>query len=239
MMKALTACISLMIFLTALTASASSISTAPSTLYPYQSGFEMQDDFLSGTVGSGSMGTLGWTTAGTITVQSSEANRPGIYRVDTSAVSATQARLSLPTAVSIDPALPHAVMWAVRLNTNDANTTLRIGTQNATNANPPAQGIFLEKLDADTNWFCVTRAASVQTRTDSTIAITTNFVTVKYTRDSSGVQFSIDNVNVCSLMTTNIPTTFVVPEVFIINSAAAAKTVDIDYFETRVSGMVR
>lgn len=224
-----------------LPALASDLSIPESTLYPYKGMIELQDDWLTGTVGVGSMGTLGWTTSGTVTILNSETNRFGIYRLDTSAVSGTQARLHFPNAASFDPALPHSLVWAVRLNTNDANTTMRFGVQNSANGNPPAHGIYFEKLDADTNWFCVTRAANVQTgtRIDSGVAVSTNFITGAYTRNSSGVQFSLDGVSVCGLLTANIPTVFITPEGFIINSAVASKTFDVDYFQLKIVGIVR
>lgn len=229
------------LILSTLQAFASDLTIPQSTLYPYKSTIEIQDDFLTGINASGTVGELGWNlSGGTNTNQASEANRLGIFRKATSAVISTISVIALyGTSAGIDPALPTVMEWAVRLNTNDANTSVRVGSGNSAFANPPTHGIYLEKLDADTNWFCVTRAAGVQTRTDSTIAITTNFVTVRTTRNSSGVQFSIGGVNVCSVMTTNIPTTFVNPFVFIINSAAADKTIDLDYFQLAISGIVR
>jgi hypothetical protein len=221
------------------TAWASDLSQQQSVLYPFQTTIAFQDDFLGGNAGAATTGSFGWTVAGTATSQPSIANRLGIIRFDTSAVSGTISRINFFQTVSLDPAANTILTWVTRLNTNDANTTYRQGVQNTQTANPPAEGIYIEKLDADTNWFCVTRAGAVQTRTDSTVAVTTAFATFRFTRNSSGVQFSINNVNVCGLMTTNIPTVFVNPEVFIINSAAASKTVDVDYFELTISGLVR
>ena len=221
---------------------ASDIAQQQSTLYPFRTTIELQDEFTSGSTGNGTTGNLGFGTAnGTTTGQASVANRIGIIRRDTSAVSGTIAVIFLnsTTSTAINPANVHRVVWVDRLNTNDANTTVRIGSINSVTVSPPAEGIFLEKLDADTNWFCVTRAAGVQTRTDSTIAVTTNFAIFSYTANSSGVQFSIDNVNVCGLQTTNIPTVFINPATQIVNSAAASKTIDMDYFQLQIFGLGR
>lgn len=231
--------LTLLVVLFAGSALASDLTIPQSTLYPYKNSIEMQDDFLTGTTTTGSVGALGWSSAGTLSVQNGEANRMGIFRFDTTAVAATQARLSFPAGTSLDPALAHTIIWAFRVNTNDANTTVRVGAQANVNADPPGHGIFLEKLAADTNWFCVTRALGVQTRTDSTVAVNTNFTTMTYTRNSSGVQFNLDGVNICSVMTTNIPTTFISPEIFMINAAAAAKNFDVDYFQFKIFGIVR
>lgn len=219
----------------------SDIQTRQSSLYPYQSMIEQQDDFLGGNTVSGSIGTLGWSSAGTLTsAVSSTANRIGLIQIDTTAVAATQARINFSQNSAVfDPSLPHSILWALKLDTNDANTTFRFGATNPVQNNPPANGIYFEKLDADTNWFCVTRSGGVQTRTDSTIAIDTNYHTFTYTRTSTGVVFSYDNTAVCGTHTTNIPTTFINPVVFIINSAAASKTATIDYTQQRIYGIVR
>jgi len=212
-----------------------------SVLYPYRSMVEIQEDFITSTTGSNSIGALGWTTiGGTTTAGTGIASRPGILTRDTTAVISTVAQLFL--GGTVNPFLAtenHSMIFAVRLNTNDANTTLRIGTTDLWNTNPPVNGIFFEKLDADTNWFCVSRAAGVQTRTDSGIAITTNFTTFAYSKNSSGIQFALNNANVCGLITTNLPTVAIRSGSHIINAAAAAKTYDTDYYQLRLTGLAR
>lgn len=231
----------MLLVLAAFPALASDLTVPQSTLYPFRSMIEQQEEFNSGSTGNGTIGAMGWAfSGGTVTQIDSEANRIGLLRRDTSAVINTVATLSLmPIAASLDPALPHTLLFASRLNTNDANTTVRFGTARGFTVTPPSNGIYLEKLDGDTNWFCVTRAASVETRVDSTVAVSTSFASFAYTRNSSGVQFSINGVSVCSLMTTNIPTLFVTPGLHIVTSAAAAKTLDTDYFQLKIAGIVR
>lgn len=212
-----------------------------STIYPYRSLIELQDDYIGGNTTSGSIGTLGWSSSGTLTAAvSSTANRLGLVQIDTSAVSATQARINFgQNSVVFDPSNVHNLLWVLKLDVNDANTTFRFGASNPVQNNPPLNGIYIEKLDADTNWFCVTRAGGVQTRTDSTIAVDTNYHTFTYTRNTSGVVFSYDNTSICGTHSTNIPSTFIDPVVFIINSAAASKTATIDYFQLRIYGIAR
>lgn len=217
----------------------SDLQTRQSTLYPFRSMIEVQEDFLTGLNTSGNIGSLSFSGAGTNSFQASVADRLGIFRITTTAVAATTARINMASGNAIDPALPTALTWIARLNTNDANTTTRIGSIEPVTASPPTNGIYLEKLDADTNWFCVTRSGGVQTRTDSGVAITTNFTVFSYNRNSSGVTFQIDYTSVCGTHSTNIPTTFINPIVFIINSAAADKTLDIDYFQMQISGISR
>lgn len=220
---------------------ASDFTQQPSVIYPYQSTIEIQDDFMSGGTTSGTLGTLGWSIAGGVsTTPVSTTNRIGLFRKDTSAVAATVAYVILSAqATNTDPAVPHSILWIAQLNNNDVNTTIRLGAASTFTVSPPAHGIYIEKLDADTNFFCVTRAANVQTRTDSGVAVNTSFNTLAYTRNSSGVQFVINGALVCSVMTTNIPTSFINPGAHIVNSAAAAKTIDLDYFQMKIQGLVR
>lgn len=234
-------CLAVLSALLPVSSHASDLKTQESTLYPYRSMIEIQDDFLTGVNTNGTLGELGWNLiGGTNANRVSEANRPGIFRKDTSAVINTIAAIALYGSPNgFDPAPSHAILWVNRLNTNDVNTTVRIGAANSTSASPPIHGIYLEKLDGDTNWFCVTRDTSVETRVDSTVAVSTNFATFAYSRNSSGVQFSINNTNVCSVMTATIPTTFLNPLTQIVTSAAAAKTIDVDYFQLKLLGLTR
>lgn len=218
---------------------ASSISTQQGYLYPYQSSMQLQDEFITGGTSSGTIGNLGWVSAGTVSGQPSEVNRPGIFRIDTGAVSGTQARISFPNSSAYDPTLPAGLIWIARLNTNDANTTLRIGAGSSVAGNPPNNGYYFEKLDADTNWFCVSRSASVQTRTDTGVAVSTNFVTFVINATSSSISYSINGVSVCGAITTNITSAMISPYMFIINSTAASKNVDIDYFQMLYYGLTR
>lgn len=206
--------------------------------YRYRNETFLQDDFLTGTATSGSIGSMGWSSSGTITSQVSTANWPGKYRLDTSSVSGTHVRINGLTSALIDPALYTHLIWRLALTQTDANTTVRIGAGNGVSANPPNDGIYFEKLDADTNWFVVTRAGGSQTRVDTGLATDTNVHVFSYRRSSLGVEFYVDHVLVATT-TTTIPTTFIGPFVYMINSAAASKTLDVDYFSLRQTGLVR
>lgn len=203
--------------------------TRSSTLYPFSTTVELQDDFMLGGTGDGSIGTLGWGSGGTVTTVPGQSNRPGIYNFATGAVLGTIARINMSGGLPLSLADTHRVTWVYRLSTNDANTTFRIGSSSSWVGLPPTNGIYVEKLDGDTNWFCVARASGVQTRIDTGIAVNTSFHTMSYVRNSSGVQFLFDNLNVCDLITTNIPTSTGGAGAMIVNSAAASKSFDIDY----------
>lgn len=220
---------------------ASEIETLQSTLYPYKSQIVLQDEFISGNTTSNQMGKLGWFFSnGTTTQLASETNRPGILRRDTGAGAGTVATTYLyGSSNSLLGSTIHDITWMVRLNNNDANTTQRVGVANSVfGISPPDGGIYFEKLDGDTNWFCVTRSATVETRADSGIAVNTSFNTFRYQRLASSVVFSINNTVVCT-NTTNIPSVHLTAFTLIVNSAAASKTMDHDYFQIRITSLTR
>lgn len=199
--------------------------------YNFRRTFTLQEDFLGGSQSTGFIGVLGWNGAGTLTVQAGLRERPGIFRIDTGAVSGTQARLNLISSTNFNRGVSHAVTWVVRPNNIDANTTIRVGVANGVSANPPNDGMYFEKLDADTTWFCVVRVASSgPARIDTGIPVAVTFNDMKYTYDGSVVRFYINN-NLVASETIALPNSLVCPFMFIINSAAAAKTMDVDYFE--------
>jgi hypothetical protein len=208
-----------------------------SVLYPFQSTIEINEEFLGGSNNPFPFSVSGGAGAPVAAV----ANRYGITRRDTTAVINTVATLFMSSgSTAYLPTTPHAYTWAVRLNTNDADTVVRVGEGEDPTANPPAAGLYIEKLGADTNWFCVSRNAGAQTRIDSGVAITTSFVTLSMTFNASGAQFAINNVNVCGLITTNNPSTGIRSFLHIINpTAAAVKSIDYDYFQLRLFGLAR
>lgn len=210
--------------------------------YRYQGEVFLQDHFIGGATTSGAIGELGWSSGGTITRPSSTVNHPGQARISTSAVQGTQGRLSFgQNSVVFDPALPFDMIWVVKPIEIDSDTQIRIGISNPVQTDPPTHGFYLEKLYADSNMFIITRQAGTQTRVDSTIAwntLTADFITVRVIRSASGVQWYLNGALLGALQTANIPTAYLNPMVSVLNNAAAAKTMDIDYFQIFGTGLV-
>lgn len=203
-------------------------------LYNYQTMFTLQDEFITGLPAANKIGNLGWVTAGTVANQSAESTAPGIYRFSTGVVSGTVARLSTHQSTAFNPLKRHRIRWIVRVNTVDANTTVRFGSGNSVAGNPPNNGIFFEKRDADTTWQCtLTSGAAVIFRVNSGVEITSSFVDLMYDSDPTNqtVNFFINNQLVVSQSQLTPPTLFIAPYGYIINSAAADKSFDVDYFQ--------
>lgn len=206
------------------------VSSQGQDFYNYRTMFSAQDDFVTGIASSGGVGKLGWLFAGTATAQASEINRPGIMRFDTSAVSGTATRLSMSNSSAFDPAMDHTLTWIARCNTPDADTLMRIGAGGSVAGNPPNNGIYFEKLAADTTWFAVIRAAAVPVdRIDTRVPVNTSFKVFTYNMKDDVVTFFIDYQQVATIGVTTF-NALISPYGYMINSAAAAKTFDVDYF---------
>lgn len=218
----------------------SDIQTQKDPLYPYRNSVYLSDEFYGGTTSTGNIGSIGWSIgAGTATPSGGTVNNPGFYRLDTTAVINTLARIFSQSTTINTLNKNHSELTIVRLNTNDANTIVRIGDSDGFSASPPTNGIYFEKLAADTNWFVVTRAAGVETRTDTGVAVNTSFNTFAFSVTSASVIFQLNYTTVAT-HTTNIPTsTTGLNGWFITNTAAASKTLDIDYWQGIFTGLVR
>lgn len=209
-----------------------------SPLYNYKTKIQKQDECLSGTTSTGNVCELGWGVAGGTTAWiASETNRYGIVRRDSGAIASTLTRLDLSGSASslIDPATLGYYHFEARLNTNDTDTLMRLGVMNASSSATPNNGLYLEKGLADTNWQCVTRGTSSQTKVDSGVAVDTNFNGFRVQRLAGGVQFWIGGAAVCGVMSTNLPTAFVVPAMQLTNNSGVSKTYDLDYFEMELA----
>lgn len=212
----------------------SDIETRKSSLYPFRSLIEVQDEFLSGLTSNGTAGTLGWfTSGGTTTLQGGEPGEPGILRKETTTTSATVAPLlisGIQTSMEVDSQFD--MLLRGRLNTNDANTTMRIGFSNGCTV-AITNGIYFEKLDGDTNWFTVTNNVGTATRNDSGVAVNTNFNYFEIKKRTGVITFWINGVLVAT-HTTNFPVSGYQYCDQIINSAAANKTFDHGYFQLKI-----
>jgi len=206
-----------------------------------EDGFFIRDDFAANAGGS-TFGELGWVVSGgSFTSFSSALGHPGIVRKDTSAVSGTIsfARLASTAGGNILPAELFDILWIFRLNHNDADTAMRVGWAADAALNPPADGIYLEKVLADISWFAVTRAASVQSRSAALAAVDTGWHKIRIRRiDAATIGFTLDAATEVTL-TTNVPVLALNPFLQIINGAAASKTFDADYFSMRITGLNR
>lgn len=214
------------------------IAGGPGAFADYRSWVYLRDEFFGGAAASGSIGELGWNTnGGSIAQGGGTTNEPGFYTLATGGSSGTTATIYTQGSASVFVPGTFDLVWRVRLNTVDTNTAAHIGMQDSVTTVAPTNGHYFQKLDADTNWFAVSRAAGAQvgTRTDTGIAIDTAFITFRIVRTASTrVDFYINGTLVAS-HSTNIHAANTNTVVGIVNSAAANKTISIGYFSIAVS----
>lgn len=203
----------------------------------------LRDDFISGTTTSGAVGDLGWTfSGGTVGYLAPDAGRLGVLWRPTGATAGTYAvtRLQNITTGPLLPANTFDSTFIFRTRETDADTTIRCGLGANAIDNPPADGIYVERLGADATWFFVTRAAGIQTRLNSGVAVGTSWLKARIRRvNASTIGFTL-NANAEQTMTATIPTAALNP--FFANSngaAAASKSLEVDLFDLLVTGLAR
>jgi hypothetical protein len=200
------------------------------------------DDFMTGSITSGNVGQLQWLVGnGTTSQVISEINHPGLLRRETGTTISTYAYLALRTSagscISTDM---FTMRFNLRLNTSDNATKIRVGGLGAYTSDP-TYGCYFEKLESDTNWFGVTRTGGVQTRVNTGVAATQgSWVNLVVRRvDASTIGFKV-NTAAEVFSSTNISTNGAMNVGFhLVNTAAANKSVDIDWFDMSIVGLVR
>ena len=204
--------------------------------YPQDETDYLRDTFMGGSTTSGSIGTHGWQSNGSITQRSAEAGHPGILRLNGGATLAAIGLMGTTTP-PLDPANAFDLTWVARPGSNTAGAAgpvFRIGLANAWNVALPNNGIYIEKKAADGSWYGVTRSGAVETRTAALVAVTANqWYRFRVRRiDSSTVGFSVDGGTEATL-TATIPTTQLSP-VAGASSTGTLYTLDLDDVELYV-----
>ena len=205
----------------------------------------LSDEFTIATTEGGEIGEQGWNfTNGTWNLINPEANRPGICRRASTAVSGTIASAftggggAVP-AIQVDQAVE--MTWLVRPVTADADFDLRFGLSSDFTSQTPLNGIYFEKLAADTNWFAVCRASSVQTRVNTGAAFSAGWFNLKRRQISATSMGFTVNGAAEVVVDTNVPaaTIAMVYGFHIVPQSANARSVDTDFFSMKIPGTVR
>ena len=203
------------------------------------------DEFTVATIEGGEIGELGWNfTNGTWNLINPEANRPGICRRTSTAVSGTVASSftgggGATASVQVDQAVE--TVWVVRPVTADVDFDLRFGLSNDFTSQTPANAVYFEKLAADANWFAVCRTTSVQTRVNTGVAFSAGWFNLKRRQISaSSMGFSVNGAAEV-VVDTNVPiaTAAMVYGFHIVPQSANARSVDTDFFSMKIPGTVR
>src|SRR5215207_10655858 len=99
---------------------------------------------------------VGWISSvgGTVTYEDGSLGHPGIIGLSTTTTSGTYSVVHRVTAGvgNVLPADNFDLTWIIQLRQTDAATLVRFGLGRAVTTNPPTDGIYVEKLAADTSW---------------------------------------------------------------------------------------
>ncbi len=209
----------------------------------------LYDDFMLGNVTTGTIGDLGWfLTNGTVTYIDSVTGHHGIRRLDTSSTISTLASVYLIGSSTVGTVLPadnFILEYVFRLTQVDTDTMFRVGLGLQFLSDPPTNnGIYVEKLYADTGLWGVCRSGGSQTRTSllTTVAAGTWYrLTIRRINDTD-IGFSLGDVSDWAdtvRIGTHVPTVAMNPFLHMRNQVASSKTVDIDAFQLLVNGLSR
>jgi hypothetical protein len=209
--------------------------------------FDQTEDFVAGAMSTGNIGDWGWGfSGGTRAAIGAEGDHVGILRTTTGAVANTVAwTAARPTTGSglFLPSLMFDLTWLFRMEQADLETEARFGAAGGAGSDftvaQPVHGAYIEKLAADTQWFGVCRINNTQVRTPAIGAVDAAWHRARIRRiAASMIGFSLDGGAEVTL-TTNIPTTSLLPGTHLINTVAVDKTAYADACRLRITGLVR
>lgn len=211
---------------------------APLEIFPATQRY--RDHFNTGiSIASGSVGELRWGTGGGATsAGNAVAGRPGLVTRGTGATSGTLAHMYTGSGGLFHISDTFDGRFTLALNQTTADFIVRVGFMDQPTTSPPPDGIYFESLAADTTWFAVSRAAGVETRVNTTVALSTSYITLRIRRVNATTIGFTAGAGAEVTITTNLPPGRLHPAVHITNSVAADKTLTIDWFDVLLTGMV-
>jgi hypothetical protein len=211
----------------------------PNELDAYRSDFLIEEEFVSGSIFSNTVGSWGWgLSGGTFAyVNSSEPNIGQASLTTGSAPGNSSSIFTVSSVNSLFTSIPHQCIWIMKLNQNDANTLVQFGISSQPTSFPPLAGAFFEKDFANTTWQIVTATGSRNAQSTS-FPCDTNFHTFKYIFKGGVYSFFIDNINVGE-STQNLPIDTSRGFAQVQTNAAASKVITVDYFQYYTNALTR
>lgn len=226
----------------ALTAPAEVINDPVDPTAPYF----IADDFIGGSVETGEIGDFGWSfTNGSITKLNGIQAHPGTVRNTGSTTANQVCSFYLANAVGDTicrfDEFDECTFVFKEAAASQTDMTLQMGVINPFGNTTPTHGCYLEIKPADSNYFFVCRNTGAETRTDSGVARSTNWIKVRIRRiNSSTVRFNI-NGGADVDITANIPDA---ADALGLGKQSAqtgttARNIDIDWFSFKMLGISR
>ena len=190
---------------------------------------------------------MGWVTGGTGSVshQVGQANHPGIDRVTSGATNPSVLSIFTGNNSGTSPIAGSEmfdITWIISPVSLNAATCIRAGlATGAPSSDPPGNGAWIERDDADTDWFGVGKVGGVATRTSGLLGgvVTAGaWYKLRVRRvDATTLGFSV-NDGVEQTLAVGQPTALA-PVLQVATTEAVAKSVDVDLVILRVTGLTR
>ncbi len=217
--------------------------------------FYLKDNFACGSFTSGSLGCLGWylnNTGFATGPANSIAGSPGLLTLTTSGTANSIVSISpIASSKEINSTETFRIRTKIASITGTnpaANIRLRIGitVDIVGGSDPPVNGFYLEKLETDTDWFCVVDSTSTPTRVDTGVAYAATATAVQIRRIDSThigckVASSLGNLaSAAEVSNAAAESTFdSVPFVLVKNTAAEAKLLNLNFWDFLITGLSR
>lgn len=201
------------------------------------------DDFLSGATESGEIGELNWNfTSGSANGIAPEANHPGIFsRV--SAAGTNNCITQLHPLYSVRADQIDEMVFILKVVTAQDNVFNMVVGAIQVVSTAYSDGVYFERLAADTSWYGALEDTGGQTRSAALLADDTSWHKFRIRRISSTEwAFSIDDAAETSVSGLAAPAdnTALCPAImFWNNSGVTQRTVYLDYFHLKLRRQVR
>lgn len=204
-----------------------------------------KDDFVWMSSENGEAGELTWGfTNGSFNAVAPQANHPGVAERRSSNTT-NQVSSMFSNVIGSNPSIRFDQMdtlyWIIQPQQTNADFNIRFGLFSNVTTNTPTDGVYFERLAADTSWFGVSRASSVETRTAALATFDTNWIKLRIRRiDASTVGFAV-NGGAETTLTTDIPAgaTDLVIGLHIMPTAGVTRFVYLDFFSLKLLAQTR
>jgi hypothetical protein len=207
------------------------------------------DEFISGGIVSGAIGSLGWETEGNaeILLGRDAHTNPGAIELRTGPPSNSGMIYLGGGFIGSETVIPYGLRmtWICRLRPFfvDYTARRRLGLGDNFLNDPPSSGIYFEHLSGETQWRAVVKdaASATEIRVNTGISVDTTWHKLVFAVNASvnQIDFYIDDILRASINYIVAPLLDMVVGAHVFSINAALKSILIDLFEMRFSNLPR
>ncbi|MEO0215654.1 MAG: hypothetical protein ABIL14_01385 [candidate division WOR-3 bacterium] len=196
----------------------------------------VKDDFF-GTLISATrfMSEMGWVYSAGSLVLGGDANHPGTFTMGTTSSAGNIAYFyqdcTTHTTHDFDATM-------IIFPSTGSNISLLVGFVGNVGSMSPSYGIYFRKDSAETTWKGVCVSADTSTTVDTTVTVSASWFKLRIRKSSGTVYFSVNGGSEYGI-STNVPSTTLVPEFLVRTDTTLTRQLTVDYFDLHVSGISR